>query len=197
MSHTAGDSEDVVQAALAHGAMRVLLEALGSLLSWELSGVASGERLRTSLVKEGQAVRSCLVVIQGVAGKTEGGNSPDAPIAFSEPDSEERADVLKQALCFSAISSTAVLRPRQTSCATKDFVWCFHYALRILTLHWPESGPCCACAMPEGNHENQNYVQSLQPQGDAIIQDEAMRKAGFSVVLDPASSKFKLRRDGL
>ena len=47
----------------------------------------------------------------------------------------------------------------------------------------------------EGNTTNQDYVDSLQPQGDATIVDEAMQAAGVGVQFDPKTNKFKLKRE--
>lgn len=157
--------------------------------------MASGEHLRTSLVEETGILKSCLAVIQDVAGRVEGGSSICCLFAFAETGSQERADVLKQALCF---LSNLLFR-----CPAAQMAFLRQEGFRVvlplcatdfdapLAREWALLCVRNAC---EGSRKNQSYVQSLQPQGDAIIQDEAMREAGISVAFDSASNKFALRR---
>ena len=195
----AGASDDAVRAALAHSAVRVLLEALGSLLSWDLTGVVSGERLRASLVNETGILESCLAVIQDAAGKKEGSSSstPVSLFAFTETGQEERADLLRQALCF--LSNLLFRCPSAQAAFLRNEGFRVVLPLCATDFDAPlarEWSLLCIRNACEGSKENQAYVQSLQPQGDAIIQDEAMREAGLSVTFDSAANKFKLKREG-
>ena len=204
----------IVEKSLVHSAIYVLMEALGSLLpSWELVESPSVcQLLRASLMEETSVLQRCLELVHGLGttttttttssqcqGPNHGVLHKHMHMHMHMFSSKERGveDVLKQTLCFLGnllyrcpSAQTAFLRLEGFKCVLPLCATNFDAPLLR------EWALLCVRNACEGCEENQKYVASLQPQGEAMIQDDALREAGLQVIFDEGTKKFRLRKEG-
>lgn len=187
---TFSEQDDVVQATLSYGALITLLDALAACLSWRYyQDISHGCALRESLENDGGIVKSILTIL------TYTSDAEKSMFGRFELTTQEKANLQRAAL--RALGNAIYLSKVVQDAFRLQDGFAVVLPLCATNLEVPLAREWALLAMRnalEGNSENQDYVSSLRPQGEAFVQDEVLKEANLSVVFDQASNKFKMKK---
>lgn len=196
-SHTAAaaaakfsEQDAIVQATLSYGALIALLDALAACLSWRYyQQISEGGTLRESLENDEGIIKSILSVLA---------YSSDITVSVFdrfELTADEKADLQRAGL---RTLGNAVYRSKVVQDAFRhQDGFALVLPLCATNLEVPLAREWALLVMRnalEGNSENQEYITSLQPQGEAFVQDEVLKEANMGVVFDQATNKFRMKK---